>query len=177
MELRDINGKIAELERKKSEMIGKLHKVNDILRNKKMVAMAYAPYLEGKDEMRAGPLRKKAEELEFRISTEAFDRHKEAEMIKELKETEKKLKKAIEVEKRRKGKMYAEANAAGLEKERSELEGQLIPLRLELRRLYALARKGKEKRERKESERREHAPYMKKLEVLSLEDVVEIERK
>ncbi len=176
MDAREIDKKIGELEKEKGEYIDRLKKLNSKLREKRMKAKAYSPYLKGKEDMVTGPLKRKIRGLEFRISTEAFDRHREAEIIKEIKKLEAELAKAKEVEKRRRGKELAQGDVGQIQKKISEIEEKVAPIREELKELYSLSRKVRGKQARKARERKEYTPYLKKNQKLTLEDIVEIER-
>lgn len=187
--------KITELEAKKSAMITELLGIFRILRRKGYEAKAILPYLEENNDVRAGPLRRKIDAIEFKIATEAYTPADEKEYIKLMKEVEQELDEAIKVEKVRKRKGYIETDLKKAEDRKTAIEAELAKIRAELKNLRDSIKQARETAQANERERRYHdnvrkktndrrhqerqelTPFMKPLNDLSLEDIVIIERK
>jgi uncharacterized coiled-coil DUF342 family protein len=196
MNLEEANARIKELETRKAELIEQIKKLNEKLKYKRYESKAISPFVSSRAGYHAGPLRRRYNELEFRIATEAYTPKIEKEMIKELKKMEAELKKAEEAEKARRAQLHIEEDLKKAEEEHAGIEAQLQGIRGELNNLYDFirterAKQAEERREkryddmrerareeRSEDRKKEWSQYMKPVDShVSLEDVVIIEKK
>ncbi len=132
----EIRAKIEELEKRKSELIEKIKKINRRLRYKNYEKKALEPFLEKTKEVIVEPVRRKKRILEFKIATQAYTPKLEKEWLKEVKKVDKRLDELKEVEKARRKKRYIERDIEEAENAVVQIETELKGLRDDLKKLY-----------------------------------------
>lgn len=132
----ELRTKIEELERKKSELIERIKQLNRRIRYKKYEQKALEPFLEQTKDVKVAPYHKQKRALEFRISTAAYTPKMEKELIKELREVDKKLDEVREVERARRKIRYVEQDISEGEAEIVKIEVDLKVIRDDLKKLY-----------------------------------------
>jgi len=132
----DLISKIDELEKRKGSLIEKIKEVNKRLRYKRYEQKALEPFLEQNKNVRIGWLRKRKQDVEFKIATEAYTPQIEREWLKEAKKIDKELLKVQEIEKARRKKRFVDQDIEYGEKEVAKIENELKTLRDELNKLY-----------------------------------------
>ncbi len=162
----EIEANAKNLEKKKSEIIDKIKKLNGRLRYKKYEQEALKPFLEQTKEIRIGPLRKDLRQLEFRISTQAYTPKIEKDLIKQVKKIEAELSKVAEIEKARRKKILVEGDIREAEEEIVRLEAELKKIRDELNDYYDYVR----------ASRKEEKKGMQNDHMVTLEDIVVFEK-
>jgi len=140
MDEKEVKARIEELEGRKSGLIDKIKEFNRRLRYKKYEQKALAPFVEQTRDIRIGPLRKKKNALEFKISTQAYTPRLEREWLKEVRKLDAKLKEVREIEWARKKKKLVDKDIEEAEKEVVKIESELKVIRDELKKLYGDAR-------------------------------------
>ncbi len=132
----ELRTKIEELEKKKSELIERIKQLNRRIRYKKYEQKALGPFLEQTKDVKIAPYHKQKRALEFRISTAAYTPKMEKELIKELREVDKKLGEVREVERARRKIKYVEQDITEGEAEIVKIEVELKAIREDLKKLY-----------------------------------------
>lgn len=132
----DLISKIDELEKRKGSLIEKIKELNKRLRYKRYEQKALEPFLTQNKDVRTGWLRKKKQDVEFKIATEAYTPQIEREWLKEANKIDKELKKVQEIEKARRKMRFIGQDIEYAEKEIVKVETELKTLRDELNRLY-----------------------------------------
>jgi len=132
----ELRTKIEELEKKKSELIERIKQLNRRIRYKKYEQKALEPFLEQTKDVKVAPYHKQKRALEFRISTAAYTPKMEKDLIKQLREVDKKLDEVREVERARRKIKYVEQDISEGEAEIVKIEVDLKVIRDDLKKLY-----------------------------------------
>ena len=140
MDEKEVKTRIDELESRKSGLIEKIKEVNRRLRYKKYEQKALAPFVEQTKDIRIGPIRKKKNAIEFKISTQAYTPRLEREWLKEVRKLDEKLKEVREIEWARKKKKLVDRDIEIAEADVIKIETELKKIREELKGLYGDAR-------------------------------------
>jgi len=132
----ELRTRIEELEKKKSELIERIKQLNRRIRYKKYEQKALEPFLEQTKDVKVAPYHKQKRALEFRISTAAYTPKMEKDLIKQLREVDKKLGEVREVERARRKIRYVEQDITEGESEIVKIETDLKVIREDLKKLY-----------------------------------------
>jgi uncharacterized coiled-coil DUF342 family protein len=132
----ELRTRIEELEKRKSELIERIKQLNRRIRYKKYEQKALEPFLEQTKDVKIAPYHKQKRALEFRISTAAYTPKMEKELIKHLREVDKKLEGVREVERARRKIKYVEQDITEGEGEITKIEVELKVVREDLKKLY-----------------------------------------
>lgn len=115
----DIKNCIETLKAEKHKLIKIIKNLEERIRYKEYEQKALEPFLEQTKNIKITPLRKLLNQLEFKISTQAYTPKIEKDLIKEVKHIEKELSKTTHIEKSRK-RMEVIKNEIKEDKERVE---------------------------------------------------------
>lgn len=158
-----------ELEKEKAELLEKLKEADRRYKYKMYEAKALHEMLERKKGEGAPPpareIRRRIGRLEFLISTEARTLKQERELVKEVRNWEKKLKEAVEFERMERRLRFVEEDMKKAEGEVEGLEKRINEIRNQLKERRKLAKESKllELKRRVEEERRkEIEPFLQR---------------
>lgn len=137
----DTERRIEDLKAKKVQLIERLKKVMGTLKYKGYEEKAFEPFLKEHSNVEIPPIRKRINELEFRIATQAYTPRIEREIVKKLKELEKEFEKYRAIETARRKHAFIRKDIEELEKEKKKIEEELGNVRDAIRTLYKDLRK------------------------------------
>lgn len=132
----ELRTKIGQLEKRKGDLIEQIKALNGRLRYKEYEKKALQPFLEQTKDVKTGQLRREANALEFKISTQAFTPKHEREWLKRLRKLEAELAKVKEVERARHKNQLVERDIEEAQKDITLIEQELKKVRDELKKLY-----------------------------------------
>ncbi|MEM3030963.1 MAG: hypothetical protein QXH27_04470 [Candidatus Micrarchaeia archaeon] len=138
---------IQALERQKAELIAKAKALDERLAYKTLEARALREAMKSERTRPPGVLRKRLEELEWRIATESLSLKSERAFMKAIGETKKELAAALEFDRKRKKLAYVEGDVRLAELERRKVEEDIQRVKKEIDAAWAAKRAG-EKRAR-----------------------------
>ena len=175
MEEEKTEGSIETIEKEKAALLERLKEADRRYRYKIYEAKALGEMLDKKKKEGTYPptreLKKRIQKLEFIISTEARTLQQERELVKEVRNLEKKLKASIELERMERKLHLINEDIRAAEKQVMEFEKGMDDMRKELQEKRNASSKSKkerkllELREKVNEERqREREPFMKKNE-------------
>ncbi len=162
----ELKKRIDELEKQKLSLIEKAKELDGTLRYKGYEAKALREVLSNERGNEYRMLKRRLDELEFQIATESLNLQSERKMMKEIRETQKQLERATEVEKKRRKLFLVEGDLKQLAEERTRVENEIQRVKNEIKSLKdELNEKSKEAREavRRDRRRKEMEDQRKKL--------------
>lgn len=196
MEEQDLRRKIDELLAQKGPLFEEARRINSEIRRNAHIARQLSMLVSGKSANSLSRLYRLRDEIDFRISTEAYTPKIEKEFITEIKEVEKKLDEAKRLDWIRRKLSRANELLADAQKKKTGLDAKLLQMRTELDSLFkqhrdsqeksrkeqAYARREEAKRKavhaRKQQFKEEYKDYLAPVEKeVSLEEICVIERK
>jgi uncharacterized coiled-coil DUF342 family protein len=136
MDLNNVEQRIQELEKRKAELIEQIRKLNRRLRYKQYEQKALEPYIEKTKGIHIGPLRRKKNAIEFRISPQAYTPRLEREWLKEVRKLEEQLKEVKDIEWARRKLRLVQGDITECETQITAVEPELQKIRGELKQLY-----------------------------------------
>ncbi|MCX6775330.1 MAG: hypothetical protein NT130_00555 [Candidatus Micrarchaeota archaeon] len=173
MEEEKVEGGVEALEKEKATLLERLKEADRRYRYKVYEAKALSEMLDKKKKEGTLPLtrelRKRIQRLEFIISTEARTLQQERELVKEVRDLEKKLKASIELERMERRLHLINDDIKAAEKQVIEFEKKMDDMRKELQEKRNASSKSKKekklldlKEKVNEERQREREPFMKK---------------
>ena len=173
MEEEKVEGSVEALEKEKATLLERLKEADRRYRYKLYEAKALSEMLDKKKKEGAFPptreLRKRIQKLEFIISTEARTLQQERELVKEVRNLERRLKESIEFERMERRLHLINEDIKTVEKQVMEFEKRMDEMRKELQNKRNASSKSKKERKLielkekvNEERQREMEPFMKK---------------
>jgi uncharacterized coiled-coil DUF342 family protein len=163
---------ITALEKEKAGLVEKLKEVDRRYRYKMYESKALREMLEKRKEITLPPaseIRRRIRRLEFIISTEARTLKQERELVKEVRNWEKKLDQAVNIERTERKLRFIGEDIKGAEMQVAQLEKRIDELRKALQEKHHTERKSAEerkllklKRKVEEERQKESEPFMQK---------------
>jgi len=168
-----VEGSVEALEKEKATLLERLKEADRRYRYKLYEAKALSEMLDKKKKEGAFPptreLRKRIQKLEFIISTEARTLQQERELVKEVRNLERRLKESIEFERMERRLHLINEDIKTVEKQVMEFEKRMDEMRKELQNKRNASSKSKKERKLlelkekvNEERQREMEPFMKK---------------
>lgn len=175
MEEKKPAGDTESLEREKASLLERLKEADRRYRYKVYEAKALSEMLEKKKKENPLPpareIRKNIHRLEFIISTEARTLKQERELVKEVRNWEKKLKGAVELERMERRLVFINDDIKMAEQQVKEFEARMSELRAKVHEKHTVEHKSSKekkllelKRKVEEEKMKEMEPFMKKSE-------------
>ena len=173
MEEEKVEGGVEALEKEKATLLERLKEADRRYRYKLYEAKALSEMLDKKKKEGAFPptreLRKRIQKLEFIISTEARTLQQERELVKEVRNLERRLRESIEFERMERRLHLINEDIKTVEKQVMEFEKRMDEMRKELQNKRNASSKSKKERKLlelkekvNEERQREMEPFMKK---------------
>lgn len=169
---------IEAVEKRKEDLFARLKGTSGRLRYKIYEAKAVRAALDEKARecgVNARELRRAKERLEFRIATEATSLQKEREMMKEMKEIDKELAKATEVEKLERKLRFVEGDIRAAEAEIEQIKKGIDESKAEIKAMREADKDKRVEERNKEWEERKRAQLMARKEQREKEMKKELE--
>jgi len=167
----ELKTKIAELEKKKGELIERITKINRRIRYKEYEKKALEPFLEKTKDIKTEPIKRKKRMLEFKIATQAYTPKIERELIKEVKKIDQEYEKIKEIDKARRKIVYVQKDIEEAQKEIASIEQELKAIREQLKEFYGVMKSVKQTERKKAA-----AAARKEEELVSLGDMALFEK-
>jgi len=149
--LEEMEERIMALEKEKAGLVAKAKALDERISYKMIEAKALREAMKGEHIPPPAFWRKKLDELEFRIATEALSLRSERAFMKEIAEVKKGLTRALEHDRKRKKLAYVEGDIKLAELERRKVEEEIQRVKKEIDVALAAKRAGSE-RERARAE-------------------------
>ncbi len=175
-----IKDELNKLEKEKSKLLDEVKRINKKIKYKELELKALTPIVEQYKEVNIDPIRRRLNAIEFKISTQALTPKKERELVKRAKELRKQYNELMKIVRVKKRKSLIEKDLEELNKRRDEIDAQLKELRERIKQLVNDLKEAKKKqrsRGGKPGKKPGLPTSLDDMYYVTLEDIVEIEKK